>query len=98
MDGARASTLRQGSAEHCPVDCPWQEYKIHNCEILFREDCTVDQLIDVIEVRCPLSRRRSPLHCFLTRASAGEPEVRALPLRLQQGGGVEAARRVLQPA
>mmetsp|Transcript_8943 Transcript_8943/g.25744 ORF Transcript_8943/g.25744 Transcript_8943/m.25744 type:complete len:400 (-) Transcript_8943:115-1314(-) len=34
-----------------------QEYKIHNCEILFREDCTVDQLIDVIEgnrkyVRC----------------------------------------------
>jgi ribosome-interacting GTPase 1 len=34
-----------------------QEYKLHNCEILFREDCTVDQLIDVIEgnrkyVRC----------------------------------------------
>ncbi|KAG2488633.1 hypothetical protein HYH03_012801 [Edaphochlamys debaryana] len=26
-----------------------QEYKIHNCEILFKEDCTVDDLIDVIE-------------------------------------------------
>jgi len=25
------------------------EYKMHNCEVLFREDCTVDQLIDVIE-------------------------------------------------
>mmetsp|Transcript_25041 Transcript_25041/g.63041 ORF Transcript_25041/g.63041 Transcript_25041/m.63041 type:complete len:272 (-) Transcript_25041:215-1030(-) len=34
-----------------------QEYKIHNCEILLRQDITVDQLIDVIEgnrkyVRC----------------------------------------------
>jgi len=25
------------------------EYKIHNCDIIFREDCTIDQLIDVIE-------------------------------------------------
>jgi hypothetical protein len=25
------------------------EYKIHNCDIIFREDCTADQLIDVIE-------------------------------------------------
>jgi len=25
------------------------EYKLHNCEVLFREDATVDQLIDVIE-------------------------------------------------
>lgn len=25
------------------------EYKIHNCEVLFREDCTTDDLIDVIE-------------------------------------------------
>lgn len=25
------------------------EYKIHNCEILFREDANVDDLIDVIE-------------------------------------------------
>jgi hypothetical protein len=25
------------------------EYKIHNCEVLFREDCNVDQFIDVIE-------------------------------------------------
>lgn len=26
-----------------------QEYKIHNAEILFKEDCTVDDLIDIIE-------------------------------------------------
>ncbi|KXZ55228.1 hypothetical protein GPECTOR_3g37 [Gonium pectorale] len=26
-----------------------QEYKIHNCEVLFKEDATVDDLIDVIE-------------------------------------------------
>jgi len=25
------------------------EYKIHNCEVLFREDCNVDQFIDLIE-------------------------------------------------
>ncbi|KAG7398500.1 Developmentally-regulated GTP-binding protein 2 [Phytophthora boehmeriae] len=25
------------------------EYKLHNCEVLFREDCTTDDLIDVIE-------------------------------------------------
>lgn len=25
------------------------EYKIHNCEVLFREDATVDQFIDIIE-------------------------------------------------
>lgn len=34
-----------------------QEYKIHHAEVLFREDCNVDQLIDVLEgnrkyVRC----------------------------------------------
>lgn len=27
-----------------------QEYKIHNCELLFKEDSTVEDLIDVIEV------------------------------------------------
>jgi len=26
-----------------------QEYKVHNCDILFRGDCTADELIDVIE-------------------------------------------------
>lgn len=26
-----------------------QEYRIHNCEILFKEDITVDDLIDIIE-------------------------------------------------
>ena len=25
------------------------EYKLHNCELIIREDCKVDQLIDVIE-------------------------------------------------
>jgi uncharacterized protein len=29
---------------------PLQEYKIHNCDLLFKEDSTVDDLIDVIEV------------------------------------------------
>ena len=28
-----------------------QEYKCHNADILLKEDCTVDDLIDVIEVR-----------------------------------------------
>ena len=33
------------------------EYKIHNCDLLFREDCSADELIDVIEgnrkyIRC----------------------------------------------
>ena len=27
-----------------------QEYKCHNADILLKEDCTVDDLIDVIEV------------------------------------------------
>ena len=25
------------------------EYKIHSAEVLFREDCTIDQFIDIIE-------------------------------------------------
>jgi len=34
-----------------------QEYKIHNCEIIFREDCDIDQFIDVVQgnrkyIRC----------------------------------------------
>jgi ribosome-interacting GTPase 1 len=32
-----------------------QEYRIHNADLLFKEDSTVDDLIDVIEVR----RRRA---------------------------------------
>lgn len=28
-----------------------QEYKMHNADILFQEDCTIDDLIDVLEVR-----------------------------------------------
>ena len=31
------------------VDAILREYKMHNCECLFREDCSVDDLIDVIE-------------------------------------------------
>ena len=26
-----------------------QEYRIHNCEVLFREDASIDDFIDVIE-------------------------------------------------
>ena len=37
-----------------------KEYKISNCDITFRQDCTVDELIDVIEgnVSSQKSRRR----------------------------------------
>ena len=31
-----------------------QEYKIHNADVLFKEDCTADDLIDVIEVSCKI--------------------------------------------
>jgi C-terminal region of MMR_HSR1 domain len=30
-----------------------QEYKMHNADILFKEDASVDDLIDVLEVICP---------------------------------------------
>lgn len=30
-----------------------QEYKVHNADILFREDATVDDFIDVMEVYIP---------------------------------------------
>ena len=33
----------------CKPVLPVQEYKIHNAEVLFREDASVDDLIDVIE-------------------------------------------------
>lgn len=31
-----------------------QEYKIHNADLLFKEDSTVDDLIDIVEVRARL--------------------------------------------
>jgi small GTP-binding protein len=31
------------------VDAILREYKLHNCECLFRDDCSADELIDVIE-------------------------------------------------
>ena len=34
-----------------------QEYKIHNADVLFREDVTVDDLIDVIEVGVVMGAR-----------------------------------------
>lgn len=33
-----------------PLCCVLQEYKCHNADILLKEDSTVDDLIDVIEV------------------------------------------------
>jgi ribosome-interacting GTPase 1 len=36
-----------------------QEYKMHNADILFQEDCTVDDLIDVMEVRPPAATARA---------------------------------------
>ncbi|OWZ21435.1 GTP-binding protein [Phytophthora megakarya] len=35
------------------------EYKIHNCEVLFREDCTTDDVIDVIEGNRKYVKRES---------------------------------------
>ena len=39
-----------------------QEYRIHNCDLMFKEDSTVDDLIDVIEgnrryVKCECQQR-----------------------------------------
>ncbi len=53
----------QFHCKFCPPAAGLQEYKIHNCDILFKEDSTVDDLIDIIEViysaHCPnrLSQR-----------------------------------------
>ena len=47
-----------GGCERCmSVESPLQEYKMHSADILFKEDATVDDLIDVIEgnrryIRC----------------------------------------------
>lgn len=41
-----------------------QEYKIHNADLLFKEDSTVDDLIDIVEVRAPLGP------CFVNASSA----------------------------
>ena len=41
---------QQGGCEQPPTaDCSLQEYKIHNADVLFREDATIDDFIDVIE-------------------------------------------------
>ena len=44
-----------------------QEYKCHNADILLKEDCTVDDLIDVIEVRS-LVLPQQLIHTFLCAA------------------------------
>ncbi|KAG7390362.1 Developmentally-regulated GTP-binding protein 2 [Phytophthora pseudosyringae] len=46
------STLRLTKLGDDPYQTVYKilhEYKLHNCEVLFREDCTTDDLIDVIE-------------------------------------------------
>lgn len=57
-----------------------QEYKIHNCELLFKEDIDVDALIDIIEVRashrmglCVQSHVTGVANCVL-------PHVRDCPI------------------
>ena len=48
------------------------EYKIHNCDIIFREDCTADQLIDVIEGnRSAAARHAGAPSAVLTLEVAG---------------------------
>ncbi|RHY34940.1 hypothetical protein DYB32_000567 [Aphanomyces invadans] len=43
------ATVRLTKVVHAARMCILHEYRIHNCELLFREDCTVDDLIDVLE-------------------------------------------------
>eukprot|EP00004_Rigifila_ramosa_P022706 TRINITY_DN6249_c0_g1_i1.p1 TRINITY_DN6249_c0_g1~~TRINITY_DN6249_c0_g1_i1.p1 ORF type:complete len:369 (-),score=105.00 TRINITY_DN6249_c0_g1_i1:19-1080(-) len=43
------STLPLTKIDERMIKLILHDYKIHNCEVLFREDCTVDDLIDVIE-------------------------------------------------
>ena len=52
----RSASPPHGHSSHTPSTPPsnlppppLQEYKLHNCDVLFKEDCTVDDLIDVIE-------------------------------------------------
>mmetsp|Transcript_18485 Transcript_18485/g.55746 ORF Transcript_18485/g.55746 Transcript_18485/m.55746 type:complete len:306 (-) Transcript_18485:723-1640(-) len=52
-----SSTCRLESINETAVQQILHEYRIHSAEVLFREDCTVDQFIDIIEgnrkyVRC----------------------------------------------
>eukprot|EP01052_Picozoa_sp_SAG31_P032806 SAG31_NODE_3635_length_4035_cov_11.591463_3_plen_440_part_00 len=51
-----------------------QEYKHHNCEVIVKEDATIDQFIDVIEGRCkpiaffkdpPTTQKRWRIHFWL---------------------------------
>lgn len=47
------------------------EYRIHNCDMLFREDCTPDELIDVIEgnrkyIRCLYAYNKADLSSIET--------------------------------
>ncbi len=54
LHGERRNSSAVSSAAHsfdtrCFFSMPRTEYRIHNAEVLFREDATVDDLIDVIE-------------------------------------------------
>lgn len=48
----RSCTLHPALQQYLPqptASLSPQEYKIHNCELLFKEDISVDDLIDIIE-------------------------------------------------
>ena len=47
---ATCKLTKLGSDPRKTVYAILHEYKYHNCEILVREDITIDQFIDVIEV------------------------------------------------
>jgi hypothetical protein len=55
-------------------------YRIHNADVLFREDASVDQLIDVIEG----ARSTTALLLRIAHAPFRQPQVHSLPLCLQQ--------------
>ena len=53
------------------------EYRIHNCDVLFRDDCTTDDLIDVIE------GNRKYIKCLYAYNKVFPPHVRP-KLRLDE--------------
>eukprot|EP00164_Ancoracysta_twista_P014659 GFYU01023975.1.p1 GENE.GFYU01023975.1~~GFYU01023975.1.p1 ORF type:complete len:367 (-),score=125.47 GFYU01023975.1:484-1584(-) len=42
-------SVKQSSLDHDTVKAIMSEYKIHNADLIMRQDCTIDELIDVIE-------------------------------------------------
>ena len=62
--------LEQLHEQAAEATCELQEYKMHNADVLFKEDSTVDDLIDVIEVGSQVGVRLLGLNCFAAHSSS----------------------------